>query len=800
MWSLWGEFNEGELLLLGQWGAGWMALLGAGAVAVLTLSYLDLREMKPRRRAWTLWWLRALVLAVGFLMLLEPALELRAVSKMKNHVAVVLDRSTSMEVGAGGGRTRLQAAAAALTQAQPLMMGANDSHLFEFFHFGERLERSSWGALQDPSAQPAPGAEATLIREALDNLKSLYPRNTLGGVVILSDGADSGVLAGRNPRGAKLDAETADFIRRLGVPIYTLGVASADGLRDVAVEEVLHDSFAFVHNRMAMDISVRGLGVGAEAAVVELWKDGERVRAQQVKFSGDDDTQRVTFELVPEQMGKSVMTVRVSSLRGEATLRNNSYHFVVKVIRDKIRVLQVCGRPSVDERFLRQLLKENPNVDLISFFILRTGSDLQLVANNELSLIPFPKDELFDEQLPSFDLVFFQNFNFAPYMPAHYLDRLEEFVRGGGALAMLGGELSFSHGGYERTPLAEVLPIQLRSLAEGKALLDEAYFSPQLTEAGLRHPMTRMAFDPALNAKLWGELPALEGTNIVGGLAEGATALATHPIHRTPDGDPMPVIAVREVDKGRTMSFTTDSAWFWSLAYAGSGGTARPYNNFWNNAIRWLIQDPELKLIKVENEREELAPGQPLRSRVRVLTPSYLPAAHVKGTLRLRRRFEHQLDPSIPPTADDPSDPNAASSPPLLEVPFETDGSGQFIFEHTLNDLGAYSLQAEAEQAGAKLSDEDLVLVTYTSPELRDILPRNDLLRAVAAASDGGQFIPVPSADADALIDALRFTPPRVIRVERRRLISLWDGWWAFGLLTLLLAAEWLLRRRWGRL
>ena len=44
--------------------------------------------------------------------------------------------------------------------------------------------------------------------------------------------------------------------------------------------------------------------------------------------------------------------------------------YVLKVIRDKVRALQVVGRPSWDERLLRRLLKRNPNVDLISFFIL----------------------------------------------------------------------------------------------------------------------------------------------------------------------------------------------------------------------------------------------------------------------------------------------------------------------------------------------------------------------------------------------------------------------------------------------
>jgi hypothetical protein len=102
---------------------------------------------------------------------------------------------------------------------------------------------------------------------------------------------------------------------------------------------------------------------------------------------------------------------------------------VVRVIRDKIRVLQVAGAPSWDVRALRAMLEENPNVDLISFFILRTQDDIALVPNDEMSLIPFPTRELFEEQLPSFDVIVLQNFEFLPYGIGDYLDNIRELRR-----------------------------------------------------------------------------------------------------------------------------------------------------------------------------------------------------------------------------------------------------------------------------------------------------------------------------------------------------------------------------------
>ena len=109
---------------------------------------------------------------------------------------------------------------------------------------------------------------------------------------------------------------------------------------------------------------------------------------------------------------------------------------------DRVRVLQLCGRPSWDERFLRRLLKRNPNVDLISFFILRTPSDLAAVDSDELSLIPFPTHELFQNELPSFDVIFLQNFEYMPYGIGAYLDNIRQYVETGGGMAMIGGALA----------------------------------------------------------------------------------------------------------------------------------------------------------------------------------------------------------------------------------------------------------------------------------------------------------------------------------------------------------------------
>ena len=89
-----GDFNEWSLLFLGDWGPFAIALLALIGLAVIGLSWYDLKDMRPIRR-WTLVVLRSLVYLIAVALLLEPALELKNVTKVKNHVAVMLDSSLS---------------------------------------------------------------------------------------------------------------------------------------------------------------------------------------------------------------------------------------------------------------------------------------------------------------------------------------------------------------------------------------------------------------------------------------------------------------------------------------------------------------------------------------------------------------------------------------------------------------------------------------------------------------------------------------------------------------------------------
>jgi uncharacterized membrane protein len=434
-------------------------------------------------------------------------------------------------------------------------------------------------------------------------VRARYDGHDLAGVVLISDGAATGDLDGRRRR-----RRGRDFLRSLDTRVHTVA-AMRDGLRDIAVTAACWPT--------SSRSSARWCGsrrccapvgfVAQDPHQVTLSSDGKPLREQRVTIARDGEA-TVAFEVTPPRVGRYVYEIATPVQAGEAVERNNARPFVVRVIRDKIRVLQVAGQPSWDVRALREMLRSNPNVDLISFFILRTQDDISLVPRDEMSLIPFPTRELFEEELPSFDVIILQNFEYLPYGIGDYLENLRSYAEGGGGLVMLGGAQSFSSGGYEGTPVAAALPVTLLSPWDTSELLDTEPFQPQLTRAGERHPVTALRRVQADNLAAWRQLPELEGVNLIGEPKPNAVVLATHPTLRLPSGRPLPVIVAGSYGDGRSLAVTTDTLWHWGLvAAARPGDNGRAYTAFWEGAIRWLIQDPDLRNLHVDTDATEYA-------------------------------------------------------------------------------------------------------------------------------------------------------------------------------------------------
>jgi len=395
------------------------------------------------------------------------------------------------------------------------------------------------------------------------------------------------------------------------------------------------------------------------------------------------------------------------------------------------------------------------------------------LGTGEMSLIPFPYKEIFDEQLKSFDLLIFDNFNFKPYWVEPYLAGVRAYIEAGGALAMVGGDLSFASGQYGESELQAALPVDLAGIPrEGPAAWTTDTFRPRLTADGRTHPVTSLILDDKSNEARWAALPPLVGTNRVAGLRPGARALLVHPSQKSADGKPAPVLATAEVGKGRSLALLTDSAWHWGFLSAGEGDDGRAFQRFWENAIRWLVRDPALTLLRLELDRIEYRRTQPPSVRIRAMHPDYSPADKVDVVV------------------DVGAAESDAQAKPLKHLEATTNQDGEAHVDLGALAPGAYRVIGRATLDGRAVTEDKTFVVRAEGRELEDVAFRDKVLREIADVS-GGSYRQGELGD-------VAIAEPREVRVGRQRSVELWSSPIFLAIGLFLLVGEWYLRRRAG--
>ena len=740
--------------LLTPWGLG---LLLLSLVAALVLAGASTRGLAVGRR-WSLTALRLLSAVVVFVIALGPAGEERQERVARAPLVVLLDSSRSMSVQEDGiSRAERLAAWWGGASASPELQGA-DVEVIPF-RFDEAL--ASWAPPTAGSASPVDG-RTTDLGAALLGLREALGGRKPTAVLVASDGADRGALLRAFTSNGTDGVRTA--LSGLSAPISTWTVAGGAAVTDLRVDVPTPPPFGFVRRPVTVEATITGRGRSWGTVPVSVSVEGELRDVQDVTLNAEGNgTLSLSFR--PDRVGPHTVSFSVPVAPADAIPTNNRVDVTVKIVRDRTRVLQITARPSWDVKYLRGLLKSDPNLDLVSFFILRGESRRAPLVGGaqDLTLIPFPADDLFGQDLQGFDLVIFQNFSFngLPDMPSdEYLAHVVQYVRQGGALLLIGGDAAFGEGDWGRGPLAEILPARVSA-----ARPPGSSYRAVLTEAGRRHPVTRLVADAEANVPRWASLPLLAGWNPLEELAPGAVPL----LLAGPDGPPL--LVARGVGRGRVLAFATDTSWKWALRGAGIEG-ADDHATFWRSALRWLVRDVEEQQVTLSVDRENVPAGEQVGFQVRVLQEDYAPRAGVEivGTVG-------PLGGKVGTPLAGKTDADGLWSTSLLTT---TPGTLRI-------EVAAPSVPQPFDSAMARVS------VIDRDPELLEPDARPDLLAAIAEVSGGRAFVgPGPS---------LRELPRREVPVphgEDRRRHPLWNHPWVLLAVALPWVAEWILRRRLG--
>jgi uncharacterized membrane protein len=280
---------------------------------------------------------------------------------------------------------------------------------------------SSDRTLDDLQSNPSSGY--TNIAEAVRLGTALLPSDAQRRLVLISDG-NQNVDDVRNA--AKIAAAN-------GVQIDVLPISVQNG-HDVSISSVNAPSTLSEGEQFSLTVNVNSNYAGTGRLLI--LQDGAVISDNQVTFKQGSNT--FVQKLAASKKGFANYTAKI--IAPDDTVEQNNEGSAYSVVKGKPKILLVDGHPEQ---------KEAANLQAA----LTAGS----VDTDVISADKFPSLT----NLTQYDSVFLVDVP-ANILGKGSLDILQAYVRDlGKGLVVVGGEESYALGGYFRTPLEEMLPVEL---------------------------------------------------------------------------------------------------------------------------------------------------------------------------------------------------------------------------------------------------------------------------------------------------------------------------------------------------
>jgi uncharacterized membrane protein len=714
-----------------------MAAVAAAMVAALVFAYRRPAVTLSRARLTTLVVLRAAALAALLVVLMRPVARIPPSSATRMAVPILVDVSGSMGVADADGLSRRERARAI---AQ--------------FDLVPRLKEK----YSAPVVEIGDASHSDLAG-ALERARDRFRGQRIAGIVLLSDGADTGA-------GAR-DAQPS--------PVFAIGVGAAAGLRDREVVSIAAGDQRLTDASVDLQISASSVGFGRAPYEIRLLANGALVESRRVTPLAESSPDRVAFTVFPDPSRANVYTAEIPAAAGETVAENNARSVLIAAAGRTRRILVLAGAPGFEPSFMTRawaldsgleadvVVRKGKNADARDTFVIQAAADRTQALSTG-----FPQRR---EDLYAYDALVLVDVE-GDFLTRAQMAMLADFVseRGGGLL--LAGSRSFAGRGVAGTPVEPILPVELDDRRAGVVRATLRTGAPAgrsapnqlvVTAGGETHPIMRLGASGGDTRAKWAALPALAASAPLGPPRPGASVLA---VVSSPDGGVFPVVAVQRYGQGRSMIFGGEASWRWRML---APSTDRSHELFWRQAARWL--------------------ATPSPDPVSVSAPGSLEPGDAASLDIVARdgAFNAVPDATVVVTVSR----DGGSEQPLLAR--RTEVAGHFAAAFAPDTPGVYRVHAEATRGSTKLGASDrAVYVGANNREFADPRLNEGLLRRLARES-GGQY--VRASDATRVLTWLDDSAKQQAAPELR---DLWNRPWALALVILLLCAEWTLRRRWG--
>ena len=786
---------------------GWIVVLGIGVVIGITV-YVYLRIARPLHPRYRFLLILLRITAASILLgcLLAPVVIEKKDITPPTHLSILVDTSRSMQLVDA---SMSEIPISRLSQVNQLLFNVPGQFLqtlqdrFEvhLYPFNTRLQQSVLLAQEDDAPPPQFGVEGALtdIGGAIREAASAWKGQQTAGIVLITDGAHN---SGRFP---------LETITALEVPIYPIGVGSVEPPKDIQIQRVDYTPIAYTNHESLIRVNVVQTGYTGKTTQLSLREvESKRlVDAVTLTFSSHQEVnavdastkQMVELKLTPQAEGNFQYSVTLPTLDGELTEANNQKTFSMKVVKARLNVFYLEGRPRWDYTFLKRTLERDPDIEA-TCAILSSNRLKRLPVDSVLNRLdgyypqatPASETPRFPEtlaELSKYDVLILGDLG-AEHLTETQQRAIVDFVEmQGKPVIFLPSRNMLGVNGLGNTELAQLLPIDI---PKNGCRIEDTEFTAQLTQSGAFHPMLQLddtqstqtgqtAVLDGNDLSLWRNMPALSRSFSGFRLRGGATALMEN-------GKGMPILILQRAGLGKSLMIAAEGFWNWGFGVKTFKNTRYHaiYPRFWAQVLRWMATNTDDKNVYLTTDAATYAIGDTVKVTAYLYSETYQPQAGATVQIEVvppdGAPFQLQINAATESTNEMLSQPDTIANMSNLYT-------AQFV----LLQNGKYRIRATGRSGNLKLGEDQIDI--YAHPQLAELENpqlNEDLLKQLAGQTGGAYFT---MADAESL-------PENIANVQNPIFVDAERELWAHPLIFItvlgLLGTEWFLRKRIGLL
>ena len=649
----------------------------------------------------------------------------------------------------------------------PLLGQLGERHDVQLLELAGGAARKIWQPTSADSALPAalpkPVGDISNLATGLKNAASGPEKSQAGAVVLFTDGQHN---EGESP------VEVAKILAGRGVPIFTVGLGAENRPRDLAVVKVDAPEAVFAEDRVRGQIVLKDDMPAGQPFTVTI-QDGEQPVWEQALVTDGQNVRRVAFdfpisELVKQRIKQRQtdqqvsgvpleLSVAVSRVEGDSQPANNHGTLRLRAVTQKRRILLLDGRSRWESRYLRNLFERDEQWEINAVFVGATAGEPGWPRGDRAGA--FPNEPAL---LASYDLILFGEVP-RDIFKDDELQMIQDFVaqRGGAIIFIDGprGRLKEFNG----TPLAALFPVEWNGDAARDGITHLA-----LSERAAGLAAFSLAADRAQNADTWLNLRPPHWLSGVTPLAGAETLLEAEV-----NGKKLPAAVYRPFGAGKVFYHAFDDSWRWRYEVADVH-----HVRYWNQIANWVAELPFAvrdKFVSLDAGAVTYRPGESADLRVRLRDGENKPVTNATVDTVLFRDGTRVATIRLTP------DDNAG---------------GLFRGKTAALEPGDYEVSVEsiAIQANELKARTQFKVEARETGELTQLSLNEELLRQMSAAS-GGQYLRE---------EDLGRLPELLAPMSQGRIVEsdtvLWQSYWWFVPIVLLLTVEWIIRKRVGML